>query len=171
MMYFNPTFRWGPNLSLDHGLLFMVSPNWNTFISQIWTLMTPFENFRGWCLVAIVNIRAALYFVEVGQNVYAARWIMINNGALQNVSLGYGYPYSYWWQLWLKYIWVYNIKSTCTLRVHVKMRIVKYKYLIIRCVALGYQLFFLIAQHNITGYTILTKCTTKPPESSDIMCQ
>ena len=46
-MCLNPTFRWGPNLSffglgpwaIIHGIAKLA----NTFISQIWTLMVPFE--------------------------------------------------------------------------------------------------------------------------------
>ena len=49
MMCFNPKFCWGPNLSffglgpwaIIHGIAKLA----NTFISQIWFLMTPFELF------------------------------------------------------------------------------------------------------------------------------
>ena len=48
MVHLNPNFV-GAIIchfsALDHGLLFMVLPNWQTFISQIWTLMTPFERY------------------------------------------------------------------------------------------------------------------------------
>ncbi len=47
MMCFNPKFRPGPNLSFfDFGpwaIIHGTAKLANTFISQIWTLMTPFE--------------------------------------------------------------------------------------------------------------------------------